>query len=211
MYFNLCQCVNEIFKLYQLHINNFAILYLAQMFPRKFVKKYGTNLDSRITLNAPNGLAWPVNLEILEGDVWLQDGWPEFARFYSIQFGHLLVFKYRGHCNFKVRVFDPSSTEIEYPSSTSAKLNSGKSSQVRKRPIEIDDSTSSDLIRPRKKRVRKLPSKDASHDGVCLMPKLQQDKSMYSYMSGPPQVYVFFTMKTNLPYIGFSFKIFQQN
>ncbi|KAK1369130.1 hypothetical protein POM88_035222 [Heracleum sosnowskyi] len=72
------------------------------MMPRKFVRKYGKNLDSRISLKAPNGLAWRVNMERHEGDVWL-----EFARFYSIKFGYLLVFKYRGHCDYKVRVFDP--------------------------------------------------------------------------------------------------------
>ncbi|XP_074336647.1 putative B3 domain-containing protein Os03g0621600 [Apium graveolens] len=134
------------------------------MIPRKFVKKYETNLDYRVSLNSPNGLAWPVKLERHEADAW-----PESARFYSIQFGYLLVSRYRGHCNFKVRVFDPSSMEIESPSSRGEKLNSGESSQVRKRPIETDDSTCSDLTRPRKKRVGKLPSKDASHDGVSKL------------------------------------------
>ncbi|KAL1833940.1 hypothetical protein ACET3Z_003591 [Daucus carota] len=136
------------------------------MIPKKFVSKYGNKLGSRISLKAPNGLVWKVNLERDENEVWLQDGWPQFAKFYSIQFGHLLFFKYRGHCDFKVRIFDPSCTEMDYPSSRSAKLKSGESSKKRKRAIKTDHLASSDLNRPCKKRVNR----------VCLKPKLQKEK-----------------------------------
>ncbi|KAK1369131.1 hypothetical protein POM88_035223 [Heracleum sosnowskyi] len=147
------------------------------MIPRKFVRKYEKDLDSRISLKAPYGLVWHVNLERQKDEVWLQDGWPEFARFYSVQFGHLLVFKYRGHCDFKVCIFDPSCTEIDYPSSGSAKLTSRESSQVRKRAMDIDHSTCSDLVRPRKKRAKQAALKDANHNGLGLMPNLQPEKT----------------------------------
>lgn len=156
-----------------------AYVFTVQMIPRKFVRKYGKDLDSRISLKAPNGLIWHVKLERQKDEIWLQDGWLEFARFYSIQFGHLLVFKYRGHCDFKVRIFDPCCTEIDYPLSRNAKLNIGELSQVKKRAIEIDHSTCSDLIGPPKKRMKKLALTDASHiNGLCFMPKLQQEKSI---------------------------------
>ncbi|KAL1833939.1 hypothetical protein ACET3Z_003590 [Daucus carota] len=147
------------------------------MIPRKFVRKYGMNLGglSRISLKVPNGLAWRVTLKTRNGDVWLKNGWTEFARFYSVKFGHLLIFKYRGHSEFKVRIFDSSSTEIDYPSFRSAKLDMGESSQMRKRASEIHHSASSHLMRPHKKRVKNHAPNDAGHSGVFMTQKLQQE------------------------------------
>lgn len=50
-----------------------------------------------------------------EGKVWLRNGWPQFAKFYSLCFGHFIFFEYQGNCNFKVVIFDTSTTEIDYP------------------------------------------------------------------------------------------------
>ncbi|KAJ8431557.1 hypothetical protein Cgig2_025599 [Carnegiea gigantea] len=45
---------------------------------------------------------------------WLQNGWPEFVKFYSICHGHFLVFRYEGHSHFEVFILDVSASEIEF-------------------------------------------------------------------------------------------------
>ncbi|KAK6258455.1 hypothetical protein SCA6_012929 [Theobroma cacao] len=84
-------------------------------FPRKFVTKYGDSLSSPVLLMVPSGSTWHVELIKSDGDVWLQNGWKEFAEHYSLKHGHFLVFKYQGDCNFQVLIFDMSASEIEYP------------------------------------------------------------------------------------------------
>ncbi|XVF17774.1 hypothetical protein REPUB_Repub10bG0152500 [Reevesia pubescens] len=83
--------------------------------PREFVRKYGDGLSSPVLLKVPSGDTWQVELTKSDGDIWLQNGWQEFAQHYSQKYGHLLVFKYEGNGNFQVLIFDMSATEIEYP------------------------------------------------------------------------------------------------
>ncbi|XVF17770.1 hypothetical protein REPUB_Repub10bG0152100 [Reevesia pubescens] len=83
--------------------------------PREFVRKYGDCLSSPVLLKVPSGDTWQVELTKSDGDIWLQNGWQEFAQHYSQKYGHLLVFKYEGNGNFQVLIFDMSATEIEYP------------------------------------------------------------------------------------------------
>ncbi|EXB37249.1 B3 domain-containing transcription factor VRN1 [Morus notabilis] len=45
----------------------------------------------------------------------LQKGWPEFVKYYSIGFGHFLVFRYEGNSRFHACIFDTTTVEIEYP------------------------------------------------------------------------------------------------
>lgn len=87
----------------------------CKIIPENFVKICEDELQERVLLKVPGGAAWPVDVERREGEVLLHNGWPNFAAFYSLQFGYLLVFDYIGHCNFQVRVFDTSATEINYP------------------------------------------------------------------------------------------------
>ncbi|KAK1369128.1 hypothetical protein POM88_035220 [Heracleum sosnowskyi] len=121
------------------------------MIPTKFVKIFRKNLDNRIHLSAPRGSVWSVDLEKQKDEVWLQNGWPEFAKFYSISFGYLLVFEYKGDAKFEVLIFDPSAVEIDYPLTCSASLDFVKSIQVKKKEIDLNDATHSEAIRPRKK------------------------------------------------------------
>ena len=147
-----------------------------QMIPRKFVSLYKTNLTDRIFLTAPSGLIWSIDLERNSDEICLRNGWLEFAKFYSISFGHMLVFQYQGDSTFLVRIFDPSASEIDYPSATSKNPNSVKSrSKVKKTVIDIDDTTSSEIIRPSKK-IRASSAPIARNTG----PKLQHKKGILS-------------------------------
>ncbi|XVF61913.1 hypothetical protein PTKIN_Ptkin08bG0173000 [Pterospermum kingtungense] len=83
--------------------------------PRNFVRKHGNRLPSTIQLEVPSGSTWQVQLTKCDETVWLQKGWQEFAKHYSLKFGYFLVFRYEGNGRFHVLVFDKSASEIEYP------------------------------------------------------------------------------------------------
>lgn len=119
-------------------------LYCLQLFPENFLRFFGKNLKDNIILNAPSGLEWLIDIKRHKGKVWLQNGWPEFAKYYSISFGYLLVFEYKGESKFQVLIFEPSCLEIEYPLASSDKRTSVQSTRLKKRVIDFDDSSSSD-------------------------------------------------------------------
>ncbi|WOG84889.1 hypothetical protein DCAR_0104074 [Daucus carota subsp. sativus] len=124
----------------------------VQMIPRKFERLFEKNLDNRIQLSVPSGSVWSIDLEKQQDKVWLQNGWPEFAKFYSIGFGYLLVFEYQEDSKFKVLIFDPSASEIDYPANCSTTLEFVKSTKVeKKRENEFNISDDSDEISPRKR------------------------------------------------------------
>ncbi|KAK9285079.1 hypothetical protein L1049_024264 [Liquidambar formosana] len=83
--------------------------------PKKFVRKYGECLSNFVYLKVPGGAIWRVELIKRDHEVWLQRGWEEFAEYYSIGFGHFLVFRYEGNSRFQVLIFDKTALEIEYP------------------------------------------------------------------------------------------------
>ncbi|XP_073274810.1 B3 domain-containing transcription factor VRN1-like isoform X2 [Primulina huaijiensis] len=83
--------------------------------PPEFTRKYGHNLPDCVSLKVPNGLLWKVELQIHSNhEAWLHRGWRLFEEYYSIQLGHLLLFKYVGKEHFEVHIFDTTATEIQY-------------------------------------------------------------------------------------------------
>ncbi|KAF7815918.1 B3 domain-containing transcription factor VRN1 [Senna tora] len=86
--------------------------------PKSFVRKYwkkGLSKSKAVVFRVPNGAKWEVEWIERDGDIWLRNGWENFANFYSIGDGHFLVFRYEGGNKFGVMVFGMSGLEIEYP------------------------------------------------------------------------------------------------
>ncbi|GMP31585.1 hypothetical protein CsSME_00005738 [Camellia sinensis var. sinensis] len=104
--------------------------------PRKFMTKHGKNLANLVFLNVPSGAVWKVELMNSNEEVWLSSGWKEFTEYYSIRFGHFLVFRYDGNSNFHVLIFDMSASEIEYPFNPTQNLLLPEAEE----DIEIDNS-----------------------------------------------------------------------
>ncbi|KAM7267710.1 hypothetical protein ACFE04_009876 [Oxalis oulophora] len=88
------------------------------MIPEKFTRKYGSDIPSSVVLKVPTGAIWRVGVTKCDGGIWLQRGWREFMNYYSIVYGHFLVFKYVETSMFNVTIFDPTAVEIEYPYDT---------------------------------------------------------------------------------------------
>ena len=98
-------------------------------------------------LTLPNGAKWEVGLTKHEGEVWLQKGWREFAEYYSLKLGYLVVFRYEENSHFHVLIFDPSATEIDYPSKSSNGHEEGQCDE------EDTDESDTSLL-PRRKRMK---------------------------------------------------------
>ncbi|KAF8015538.1 hypothetical protein BT93_H1151 [Corymbia citriodora subsp. variegata] len=92
--------------------------------PKQFARRYGNNFSNLACLNVPNGDVWKMKWG-QNDDFWLQDGWSDFVKHYSIKHGYLLVFKYEGNPVFHVIICDRSTPEVKYPMVT--KENWGKS------------------------------------------------------------------------------------
>ncbi|EXB37229.1 B3 domain-containing transcription factor VRN1 [Morus notabilis] len=87
----------------------------SRLIPTKFVKKYGETLSNSVFVKLPSGSEWKMELRKSNGRFCLQKGWPEFVKYYSIGFGHFLVFRYEGNSRFHACIFDTTTVEIEYP------------------------------------------------------------------------------------------------
>ncbi|CAL1404550.1 unnamed protein product [Linum trigynum] len=86
--------------------------------PRKFVRDSAGGLlhSKSTTLKLPSGDEWEVELIKKGEDVWFgSSGWQRFAEFYTLGYGHFLVFEYTGRGEFSVVIFGRSATEINYP------------------------------------------------------------------------------------------------
>ncbi|CAN1170424.1 Putative B3 domain-containing protein Os03g0621600 [Linum perenne] len=102
-------------------------------------------LSRSATLIVSNGQQWGVEVIRNNEGIWFcNKGWQRFAEFYSLDFGHFLVFKYKGHSIFSVRIFDrTTSVEIDYPIYNGEETDGGADVadelNKRKSPIENNE------------------------------------------------------------------------
>ncbi|XP_021274943.1 B3 domain-containing transcription factor VRN1-like [Herrania umbratica] len=148
--------------------------------PTKFVKKYGNAMSSPALLKVPNGEIWKVELTKADGKVWLKNGWQEFLNHYSLEYGHFLVFRYEGNCNFHVIIFDRSASEIEYPYTSN---NHGQHKELPEEKIEESEDDDSiqilEVIAPSRKTREKshLPYIESNLKSESLFPQFRHDGS----------------------------------
>ncbi|MED6219255.1 hypothetical protein PIB30_034075 [Stylosanthes scabra] len=83
--------------------------------PSKFTSKYGGDVKNPVYLKPPDGTQWKVHWTQHDGEILFENGWKEFAEYYSLDHGHLLRFEYNGTSCFEVHIFDMSGLEIHYP------------------------------------------------------------------------------------------------
>ncbi|KAG9137428.1 hypothetical protein Leryth_020628 [Lithospermum erythrorhizon] len=84
--------------------------------PHKFVREHENSLPSKVSLEAPYGPSWQIELIRFNGEIWMDKGFEQFMEYYSIRLGYLLLFRYyyEDLC-FRVIIFDTSASEIDYP------------------------------------------------------------------------------------------------
>ncbi|XP_062102210.1 B3 domain-containing transcription factor VRN1-like [Humulus lupulus] len=108
--------------------------------PHYFVKKCGETLTETVSVKLPCGSKWEMKLENCNGQFWLQKGWPEFMKHYSIERGHMLTFRYDGNSELYAAIFDKTTVEIDYPSTSahSDKYDIDEKLQVPKTEVSDD-------------------------------------------------------------------------
>ncbi|MED6197727.1 hypothetical protein PIB30_059446 [Stylosanthes scabra] len=84
--------------------------------PNKFSKKHGDDMPNPVHLKPPDGTQWKIDWTNHDGEILFEKGWKEFAKFYTLDNGHLLWFEYDGTSNIEVHILDMSGLEIDYPS-----------------------------------------------------------------------------------------------
>ncbi|MCL7033074.1 hypothetical protein MKW94_010526 [Papaver nudicaule] len=70
--------------------------------------------SNRAILEGPSGSQWPVKLCKTEKGTFMQDGWQDFVRYYSLWDNEFLIFRYDGNMNFNVVILHKSGCEREY-------------------------------------------------------------------------------------------------
>ncbi|XP_061338827.1 B3 domain-containing transcription factor VRN1-like [Gastrolobium bilobum] len=87
-----------------------------QKIPNNFTRRYGGGLPNPMFLKPPDGTEWKVYWTKHDGQILLEKGWAEFARYYSLDHGHLVVFEYeKNSSHIEVHIFDKNALEIDYP------------------------------------------------------------------------------------------------
>lgn len=65
--------------------------------PKNFDRKYGDGIVSPVELEDPTGMVLNMGLTESGGYIWLQDGWREFAKHYSLKLGQFVVYRSVGN------------------------------------------------------------------------------------------------------------------
>ncbi|RYR32293.1 hypothetical protein Ahy_A10g046883 [Arachis hypogaea] len=84
--------------------------------PKMFNMKHGRGVPNPVYLKPPDGTAWKIDWSEYDGAILFENGWKEFASYYSLHNGHLLWFEYNQTSNIVVYIFDMTCLEIDYPS-----------------------------------------------------------------------------------------------
>ena len=70
------------------------------------MRKYRETLSNSAFVKLPCGSKWKIELTKQENNIWLEKGWPDFAKHYFIKRGSMLVFRYEGNSEFHAVIFD---------------------------------------------------------------------------------------------------------
>ncbi|MED6219245.1 hypothetical protein PIB30_034064 [Stylosanthes scabra] len=131
--------------------------------PKKFSKKYGDDLPNPVYLKPPDGNEWKIDWTKQDGEVLFEKGWKEFAKYYSLDNGHLLWFEYNGTSEIKVHILDPSCLEIDYPSNDNS-VGISKKQQRLKEKVKAEPEPSSPSRGKRLKRTTETTDEEGSLD-----------------------------------------------
>ncbi|KAL5070848.1 hypothetical protein RYX36_021735 [Vicia faba] len=62
----------------------------------------------------PDDKKWEIHITKVDEDFWFQKGWKEFATYYSLDHGNMILFQFEEKSHFVVHVFGKSTLEIQY-------------------------------------------------------------------------------------------------
>ena len=114
-FMSVLSCLSLDWEMY-LHPDWGIFFSILQWIPQKFIRKCGETLSNSVFVKLPCGSKWKMKLTTQDDNMWLEKGWRDFAKHYSITKGSMLVFRYEGKSEFHAVIFDTCFVEIDYPS-----------------------------------------------------------------------------------------------
>ncbi|CAN1345212.1 B3 domain-containing protein At1g49475 [Linum perenne] len=98
------------------------------------LRKYARfSFGTKAILETSSGDQWEVDIIRDNNRIsWFSGRWDAFYAFYSITYGHLLLFRHNGNSRFSVVIFDLSACEIEYPIRDPVNTNAREDSNSRR-------------------------------------------------------------------------------
>ncbi|KAK7310473.1 hypothetical protein RJT34_08025 [Clitoria ternatea] len=123
--------------------------------PDGFIHHMDGRVYGLVSLTGPSGNSWTVQLIKQESDLFFHCGWSTFVVDHRLECGDLLVFRYEGHLNFTVQVFDKGACEKEaaFHSECSQNLCEFDNSKGQKRDT-MENSSSDDVVGCVRKKMR---------------------------------------------------------
>ncbi|CAI8605325.1 unnamed protein product [Vicia faba] len=82
--------------------------------PKGFTTKHANDMLNPIFLMTPDDKKWEIHITKVDEDFWFQKGWKEFATYYSLDHGNMILFQFEEKSHFVVHVFGKSTLEIQY-------------------------------------------------------------------------------------------------
>ncbi|XP_022874218.1 putative B3 domain-containing protein Os03g0621600 [Olea europaea var. sylvestris] len=86
------------------------------MLPTSFINYWKPKLGNTLRLTAYDGIIVIVQLERIDGEIYLANGWEEFFYHHNLQDGYVVVFESNENSMLNMRIFDHSRVEITYGS-----------------------------------------------------------------------------------------------
>ncbi|KAF7808620.1 B3 domain-containing transcription factor VRN1-like isoform X1 [Senna tora] len=170
--------------------------------PNNFMKKYGGDMPNPLFLKPPDGTLWEIFwTEYEDGGVWFDQGWKEVAEYYSLDHGHLVVFKYeKGTCHIGVNIFDMSATEIKYPLHGNLEQN-GDNHDDDEEDDSVEFLSEMPQKKKKKKKKKKEPEEAETTSNKLKMQELEEDigGSSFSTKKCPKSKAVVFKEKMMKP------------
>jgi len=120
-----------------------------------------------VLIKLPDGTGWKIYWKKINGEIWFEKDWKTFTENYSLGYGSLVVFEYKGTSKFDVHIFDQNAVEIDYSLSDTEDENDNVDHSDDDESVEILDEwlnqkkarRRSPLVSPRlHKKVRGLVS-----------------------------------------------------
>ncbi|KAF8406369.1 hypothetical protein HHK36_008456 [Tetracentron sinense] len=79
--------------------------------PPAFMKNFNGMLPHESILRSDTGRFWRVQMEVVDQDLFFQNGWPEFVKDHALEVGDFLIFWFLGNSTFDVRIYGRTGCE----------------------------------------------------------------------------------------------------
>lgn len=126
-----------------------------QKLPDGFVGRMEGRTSGLVSLTGPSGNTWQVRLIKQDNELFFHNGWSTFVGDHLLECGDLLVFRYEGHLQFTVQVFDKNACEKEAAFHSKCSQNSCNFDNIKGQKRDSEENSSLDVVDGIPKKMRR--------------------------------------------------------